>query len=118
MTDQSSAAYGAVPTAEDFPDCRACQMWRDAGASWPRPCRQHYGGEPGASDLRTCAWMGCKHPEERHGENGCDAPVMDYYTVRYTAEGDKLPPQERPCGCTWVEPVVVKPRPVKDNPQS
>lgn len=35
-----------VPTAKDFPDCRECQMWRDAGASWPRPCKKHYRGEP------------------------------------------------------------------------
>lgn len=35
-----------VPTALDFPNCRACRMWEDAGASWPRPCKQHYGGEP------------------------------------------------------------------------
>jgi hypothetical protein len=34
-----------VPTAFDHPDCRACQMWEDAGASWPRPCAEHYGGE-------------------------------------------------------------------------
>lgn len=34
-----------VPTALDFPDCSRCQSWRDAGASWPRPCAEHYGGE-------------------------------------------------------------------------
>ena len=39
------APFG-VPTAHDFPDCVACQMWEDAEASWPRPCRLHYGGEP------------------------------------------------------------------------
>lgn len=38
--------HTTVPTALDFPDCRPCQMWRDAGASWPRPCKQHYNGEP------------------------------------------------------------------------
>ena len=37
--------YG-VASAHDFPDCIPCQMWRDAGASWPRPCLTHYQGEP------------------------------------------------------------------------
>lgn len=36
-----------VPTARDHPDCVDCQAWEDAGASWPRPCSKHYGGEPG-----------------------------------------------------------------------
>lgn len=41
-TDQPTTA---APTALDFPDCRPCQMWEDAGASWPRPCKKHYQGE-------------------------------------------------------------------------
>lgn len=42
----SDSASSDRPTALDFPDCRACQMWKDAGASWPRPCKRHYGPFP------------------------------------------------------------------------
>lgn len=65
-----------------------------------------------------CAFMGCRHAEAWHGENGCIVPKMDYATVRYNAAGAKLPPQERPCGCRWVEPCPPKRVRVKDNPQS
>lgn len=34
-----------VPTAFDYPRCPACRMWQQSGASWPRPCAEHYGGE-------------------------------------------------------------------------
>ena len=68
-----------VPTALDFPDCRACQMWKDAGASWPRPCKKHYGGEPAtaAHDLADLSqddnggwWWACT----------CDAAEGRYAT--------------------------------------
>lgn len=42
---QGRSDVSSVPLATDFPKCRACRMWKDAGASWPRPCAKHYGGE-------------------------------------------------------------------------
>lgn len=46
MTRPTSGSHDRLLTADDFPDCEACQMWRDAGASWPRPCFRHYTAEP------------------------------------------------------------------------
>lgn len=79
--------------------------------------RQRQGAVSGGPLDHLCAWMGCRHAEAWHGENGCIVPVSDW-TIRYNAAGEKLPPCERPCGCTWVEPVVITPRPIKDRPQA
>ena len=41
-----------VATAHDHADCVACQAWEAAGASWPRPCVDHWTGEPTRDELQ------------------------------------------------------------------
>lgn len=58
-----------------------------------------------------CAYMDCQHDAADHGPDGCVVLFRDYYERRFTAEGDRLPPRLRPCGCPeWREPVRLTPR--------
>ena len=58
-----------------------------------------------------CAYMGCEHPADTHGPDGCTVPRMDYSERRFTSEGERLPPRMRPCDCPeWREQTVVPPR--------
>lgn len=56
------------------PGCPKCQMWEDAGASYPRPCAEH--------------WAGCYicHPDDPNApEDGCEDCERDWQEYYYRA---------------------------------
>lgn len=65
---------------------------------------------PLSYEATPCGWMHCKHARSEHASGACAVLVVDYSERRFDAQGNRLPPREVPCGCSWVEPVVVTPR--------
>lgn len=59
-------------TATDYPSCEPCRGWQIAGASWPRPCREHYEGEPHGAVVEHGEVTG---PSHHAFECAFDAPL-------------------------------------------